>query len=121
MASACERWVEDQSWPPPRRVSHAQASDHSEAATYRSREDRRPLRIRKRWLVGAVMPYLAALAPPGWDVRLLDDEIEEPDYNAPVDVVSDMFPQLRVPETTPLRSTVMRSQSRWISSRRCDM
>lgn len=75
----------------------------------------------KRRLVGAVMPYLAALAPPGWDVRLLDDEIEEPDYNAPVDVVSDMFPQLRVPETTPLRSTVMRSQSRWISSGRCDM
>ena len=59
-----------------------------QAATYRSREDRRPLRIRKRRLVGAVMPYLAALAPPGWDIRLLDDEIEEPDYNAPVDVVA---------------------------------
>ena len=59
-----------------------------QAATYRSREDRRPLRIRKRRLVGAVMPYLAALAPSGWDVTLLDDEIEEPDYNAAVDVVA---------------------------------
>ena len=59
-----------------------------QAATYRSREDRRPLRIRKRRLVGAVMPYLAALAPPGWDVTLLDDEIDEPDYNAAVDVVA---------------------------------
>lgn len=59
-----------------------------QAATYRSREDRRPLRIRKRRLVGAVMPYLAALVPPGWDVRLLDDEIEEPDYSAAVDVVA---------------------------------
>jgi radical SAM superfamily enzyme YgiQ (UPF0313 family) len=57
-------------------------------ATYRSRDDRRPFRIRKRKLVGAVMPYLAALAPPGWDIRLTDDAIEEPDYNAPVDVVS---------------------------------
>ena len=59
-----------------------------QAATYRSREDRRPLRIRKRRLVGAVLPYLAALAPPDWQVKLLDDEIEEPDYDAPVDVVA---------------------------------
>lgn len=59
-----------------------------QAATYRSRDDRRPLRIRKRKLVGAIMPYLAALAPPGWDITLLDDEIEEPDYDAPYDVVA---------------------------------
>jgi len=59
-----------------------------QAATYRSRDDRRPLRIRKRKLVGAVMPYLAALAPQGWDVTLTDDEIEEPNYDAPVDVVA---------------------------------
>ena len=59
-----------------------------QAATYRARDDRRPLRIRKRKLVGAVMPYLAALAPRDWDVQLLDDAIEEPDYDAPVDVVA---------------------------------
>jgi radical SAM superfamily enzyme YgiQ (UPF0313 family) len=59
-----------------------------QAATYRSRDDRRPLRIRKRKLVGAVMPYLAALAPPGWDIQLLDDELDEPDYNAKIDVVA---------------------------------
>ncbi len=59
-----------------------------QAATYRSPADRRPLRIRKRKLVGAVMPYLAALAPPGWDITLTDDAIEEPDYTAPVDVVA---------------------------------
>jgi radical SAM superfamily enzyme YgiQ (UPF0313 family) len=57
-------------------------------ATYRSRDDRRPLRIRKRKLVGAVMPYLAALAAPDWDIRLVDDAIEEPDYAADVDVVA---------------------------------
>lgn len=59
-----------------------------QAATYRSRDDRRPLRIRKRKLVGAVMPYLAALAPPGWDITLVDDAIEDADYNADVDVVA---------------------------------
>jgi radical SAM superfamily enzyme YgiQ (UPF0313 family) len=59
-----------------------------QAATYRSRDERRPLRIRKRKLVGAVMPYLAALAPPGWDVTLADDAIEEVDYHAPVDIVA---------------------------------
>ena len=59
-----------------------------QAATYRSRHDQRPLRIRKRKLVGAVMPYLAALAPPEWDVSLVDDAIEEVDYDARVDVVA---------------------------------
>lgn len=59
-----------------------------QAATYRSRDERRPLRIRKRKLVGAVMPYLAALAPRDWEVTLADDAIEEVDYDAPVDVVA---------------------------------
>lgn len=59
-----------------------------QAATYRSREDPRPHRIRKRKLVGAVMPYLAALAPPDWDVTLTDDAIEEPDYDGRFDVVA---------------------------------
>jgi len=59
-----------------------------QAACYRSRDDRRPLRIRKRKLMGAVMPYLAALAPPGWDITLIDDAIEEPDFNADADVVA---------------------------------
>ncbi|MBI4697080.1 MAG: radical SAM protein [Gammaproteobacteria bacterium] len=47
-----------------------------------------PYRIRKRKLVGAIMPYLAALAPRDWDVELVDDAIEEPDYAKPVDVVA---------------------------------
>ncbi len=59
-----------------------------QAATYRSRDDRRPLRIRKRKLVGAVMPHLAALAPKNWHVTLCDDEIEEPDYEGRYDVVA---------------------------------
>lgn len=59
-----------------------------QAATYLSQDDRKPHRIRKRKLVGAVMPYLAALAPSDWDVTLVDDAIEEVDYSAPVDVVA---------------------------------
>lgn len=56
--------------------------------TYISRDDRRPRKIGKRKMVGAVMPYLAALAPPDWNVTLVDDAVEEVDYGAPVDVVA---------------------------------
>jgi radical SAM superfamily enzyme YgiQ (UPF0313 family) len=59
-----------------------------QAASYRGYGDRRPLKIRKRRLVGAVMPYLAALAPPEWDVTLVDDAVEEVDFDARVDVVA---------------------------------
>lgn len=59
-----------------------------QATAYCSRYLQIPLRIRKRKVVGAVLPYLAALAPRGWDVRLADDAIEEVDYQAPVDVVA---------------------------------
>jgi hypothetical protein len=34
------------------------------------------------------MPYLAALAPKGWDVTLVDDAVEEVDYTSPTDVVA---------------------------------
>ena len=54
---------------------------------YHSRSKREPYRIRKRKVIGAVAPYLAALAPSHWDVTFTDDAIEEPNYAAPVDVV----------------------------------
>lgn len=59
-----------------------------QAATYRAPDDRRPLRIKKRRLVGAILPYLAALAPSGWHITLHDDAIAEPDYDGPYDVVA---------------------------------
>lgn len=59
-----------------------------QAATYHSPAQGRPFRIRKRKLVGAVMPYLAALAPPEWEVTLCDDAIEEPDYLTKWDAVA---------------------------------
>src|SRR3954464_14766257 len=75
----------------------AQAADYGDTteqpgkppkSSYRGYGDRRPLKIRKRRLVGAVMPYLAALAPREWDVTLVDDAVEEVDFDAPVDAVA---------------------------------
>lgn len=59
-----------------------------QAATYRSETDRRPMRIKKRRLVGVIMPYLAALAPQDWDIKLHDDAIAEPPYDEHFDVVA---------------------------------
>ena len=59
-----------------------------QATGYRYRDVRLPYKLRKRKLVGAVLPYLAALAPKEWDVTLVDDATEEVDFGADVDVVA---------------------------------
>ncbi|HKA37612.1 MAG TPA: cobalamin-dependent protein, partial [Thermoanaerobaculia bacterium] len=59
-----------------------------QATGYRYRGVREPYKLRKRKLVGAVLPHLAALAPREWEVTLLDDATEEVDYDAPVDAVA---------------------------------
>lgn len=59
-----------------------------QATGYRYRDVRVPYKLRKRKLVGAVLPYLAALAPRGWNVTLLDDATEPVDYDADVDAVA---------------------------------
>jgi len=59
-----------------------------QATGYRSRNNPVPYRIRKRKLVGAVLPYLAALAPKEWEVTLHDDAVDEVDFDARVDVVA---------------------------------
>jgi radical SAM superfamily enzyme YgiQ (UPF0313 family) len=59
-----------------------------QATGYRYRGLRIPYKLRKRKLVGAVIPYLAALAPKGWKITLIDDATEEVDFNAEVDVVA---------------------------------
>ncbi len=60
----------------------------TQATGYRYRGLRFPYKLRKRKLVGAVIPYLAALAPKGWEITLVDDATEEIDFNADVDVVA---------------------------------
>jgi radical SAM superfamily enzyme YgiQ (UPF0313 family) len=59
-----------------------------QATGYRYRGLRTPYKLRKRKLVGAVIPYLAALAPQEWKITLLDDATEEVDFNAKVDMVA---------------------------------
>ena len=59
-----------------------------QATGYRFRDLRVPYRLRKRKLVGAVLPHLAALAPKEWEVTLVDDATQEVDYSADVDVVA---------------------------------
>jgi len=59
-----------------------------QATGYRFRGLRVPYKLRKRKLVGAVLPHLAALAPKEWEVTLVDDATQEVDFNADVDVVA---------------------------------
>ena len=59
-----------------------------QATGYRFRGLRVPYKLRKRKLVGAVLPHLAALAPKEWEVTLVDDATQEVDYDADVDVVA---------------------------------
>ena len=55
---------------------------------YRSKTDRSLLKIRKRRLIGLTLPYLAALTPRDWDVRLIDEQLEDVDFDAPVDLAA---------------------------------
>jgi radical SAM superfamily enzyme YgiQ (UPF0313 family) len=59
-----------------------------QATGYRFRGLLVPYKLRKRKLVGAVLPHLAALAPKEWQVTLVDDATQEVDYTADVDAVA---------------------------------
>ncbi len=41
-----------------------------------------------RSLMGLTLPYLAALTPSEWDVTLLDEQLEDVDFDMPVDLVA---------------------------------
>ena len=55
---------------------------------YRSKLERSVCKIKKRRLIGLTLPYLAALVPPAWEVSLVDEQLSEIDFNAPVDLVA---------------------------------
>jgi len=59
-----------------------------QATGYRAIGSPEPYKLRKRKLVGAVLPYLAALAPAEWDVTLVDDATEAIDFDADTDAVA---------------------------------
>jgi radical SAM superfamily enzyme YgiQ (UPF0313 family) len=55
---------------------------------YRSKQDRTIFRIRRRPVVSLTLPYLAALTPPDWDVSLVDEHLQDIDFDARVDLVA---------------------------------
>ncbi len=55
---------------------------------YYSKTDRRVLKTKRRAVVPLVLPYLAALTPPGWNVKLIDEQIEDIAFDRPTDLVA---------------------------------
>lgn len=55
---------------------------------YTSRTRRAVARLRRRRLVTLVLPYLAALTPPDWDIELVDEILQPIDLDTPADVVA---------------------------------
>jgi radical SAM superfamily enzyme YgiQ (UPF0313 family) len=55
---------------------------------YLSKTDRRLFKTRRRSVVPLTLPYLAALTPPDWQVRLLDEQLEDIDFDEPADLVA---------------------------------
>ncbi|HET7852892.1 MAG TPA: cobalamin-dependent protein, partial [Candidatus Methylomirabilis sp.] len=45
-------------------------------------------KTRRRTLVGLTLPYLAALTPKEWEVELVDEQVADIDFDAPVDLVA---------------------------------
>lgn len=55
---------------------------------YQSKSNLTLHKARKRTLVGLTLPYLAALTPREWEVTLIDEQLMDIDFKAPVDVVA---------------------------------
>jgi len=55
---------------------------------YLSPSNRSLHKTKKRSVVNLTLPYLAALAPKDWDVSIVDEQLSDVDFNAPVDVVA---------------------------------
>jgi radical SAM superfamily enzyme YgiQ (UPF0313 family) len=55
---------------------------------YRSRHDLTVVRTRKRKVVPFTPPYLAALTPEGWEIKLADEQLEGIDFEMPADLVA---------------------------------
>ncbi len=55
---------------------------------YQSPSNRSLHKTRKRSVVNLTLPYLAALVPKDWDVTLVDEQLTDLDFSAPVDVVA---------------------------------
>jgi radical SAM superfamily enzyme YgiQ (UPF0313 family) len=55
---------------------------------YQSPSNRLLHKTKKRSVVNLTLPYLAALAPEGFEITLIDEQLTDIDFNAPVDIVA---------------------------------
>jgi radical SAM superfamily enzyme YgiQ (UPF0313 family) len=55
---------------------------------YRSKTDRTVFKVRRRQVVPLTSPYLAALTPPDWEIKLLDEQLEPIDFDCRADLVA---------------------------------
>ncbi len=53
-----------------------------------SKTDRRVFKTRRRAVVPLVLPYLAALTPPDWTVKQVDEQVDDIDFDRRTDVVA---------------------------------
>jgi len=55
---------------------------------YLSKNDRRLIKTKNRSVVSLTLPYLAALVPKDWEVKVVDEMLEDIDFNERPDVVA---------------------------------
>ena len=55
---------------------------------YRSKTNRTVFRVRRRNVVPLTLPYLAALTPADWKVKVIDEQLQPLDFNEGADVVA---------------------------------
>ncbi len=55
---------------------------------YRSKTNLTPFKIKKRRVIGLTLPYLAALIPAEWDIKLVDEQLQDIDFAAHTDVAA---------------------------------
>ncbi len=55
---------------------------------YRSKADRTICRVRRRQVVSLTLPYLAALTPSDWQIKLVDEQLEPIPFDPPPDLVA---------------------------------
>ena len=55
---------------------------------YRTKADKTVFKVRRRQVVPLTLPYLAALTPAEWEVKLLDEQLEPIDFGYRADLVA---------------------------------
>src|ERR1035437_4540202 len=55
---------------------------------YRSKTDRTVFKVRRRQVVPVTLPYLAALTPADWEIKLIDEQLEPIDFDYRADLVA---------------------------------